>query len=135
MKFLTHNLSMHFKKVSKFSHICVIWMTVRLFMEWGKIWITFGTFYDQLRALTLRGHKTFQLLLTSMLEWREVKNLAHNFWLCFCLLRYWTIFHFYFLWNWYWKLKSLHSIKTVHFFKKSQAQFCSAITSSNIHPF
>ena len=107
----------------------------RLFMEWGKIWITFGTFYDQLRALTLRGHKTFQLLLTSMLEWREVKNLAHNFWLCFCLLRYWTIFHFYFLWNWYWKLKILHNIKTAHFFKKSQAQFCSAITSSNIHPF
>ena len=25
-------------------------------MEWGKIWITFGTFYDQLRALTLRGN-------------------------------------------------------------------------------
>ena len=31
----------------------------------GKTCITFGTFYDQLWASTTKGHKIFQLFLTS----------------------------------------------------------------------
>ena len=34
-------------------------------IKWGKTWITFGRFYDQLWASILGGNKIFQLLLTS----------------------------------------------------------------------
>ena len=37
----------------------------RHFTMWGKICITFSTFYDQLWASTPRGRKFFQLFLTS----------------------------------------------------------------------
>ena len=36
----------------------------RHFIKWGKIYITFGTFYDQLSDSAPRGHKVFHLFLT-----------------------------------------------------------------------
>ena len=42
-------------------------------IKWGKICIKFGAFYDQLSASTPKGHKVFQLFLTS------VKNRARDF--------------------------------------------------------
>ena len=37
----------------------------RHFIKWDKICVTFSTFYDRLRTTTPRGHKIFQLFLTS----------------------------------------------------------------------
>ena len=38
----------------------------RHFIKWGKLCITFDTFYDQLRASTPKAHKIFQFFLTSV---------------------------------------------------------------------
>ena len=64
-------------------------------MNWGKIWITFVTFYDQLWTSTPRYHKIFDF---SLLEWRVVKKRARGFWLRFYFLRNWPISHFCFPW-------------------------------------
>ena len=72
----------------------------RHFINWGKICITFGTFYDQLWASTSKGHKIFQLFWLQLVRMKSSKKKPwHNCWLRFYFLRYWPILHFFFLWN------------------------------------
>ena len=58
----------------------------RLFMEWGKIWITFGTFCDQLRALTRRGHKTFSVTFDFNVRMKRSKKPCPQFLIMFLLI-------------------------------------------------
>ena len=56
----------------------------RIFIKWGKICITFGTFYDELWDSTPKGKKKFQLFLTSACESEEylktVPSNVYTFW-------------------------------------------------------
>ena len=46
----------------------------RHFIKWGKICITFGTFYDQLWASTSKGHKIFQLFWLQLVRMKSSKK-------------------------------------------------------------
>ena len=46
------------------------------FIKWGKIYVKFGAFYDQLWALTSKDHKNFQLFLTSTRKNEEQKKIV-----------------------------------------------------------
>ena len=108
----------------------------RYFIKLGKICITFGIFYDQLWASTLRGHKIFRYFWLQLVRMKSSKRLCRRSLITFLLFEILLSITFFLF-----PLKSLLKIEDTSYhknrtiFEESRAWFYSAVISSNAHPF
>ena len=83
----------------------------RHFIKWGKICITFGTFYDQLWASTSKGHKIFQLFWLQLVRMKSSKK--NRAAIVDYVFTFWDIGQYYIFSS----FEILHNTRTAHFWE------------------